>query len=105
MVTRDIRFLFGDRYWGGSVTVINGVTETNGQVKTGLFGLRPSKAVFDRLVAGLKRGGMEFTNNEQGYVSKVLEREWQAVPEYTRMPRVSDVVCVCVCVYVCMCVY
>jgi hypothetical protein len=110
MVTRDVRFLFGERYWGGSVTIINGVEETNDQVKTGLFGLRPSKEAYKRLIDGLQRDDIDFTNNEQGYVTKVFAKEWGAVPSYRRMPRVRGVcmyVCMYVCIYVCtpVCMY
>lgn len=87
MVTRSIAFLFAPEMWDPPHVVdINGVREVNGQVKTGLFGLRPSPESFARLVEGLENDDLDFTNNEQGYVSKVFSKEWQSVPEHLRMP-------------------
>ncbi len=90
-VTGDVGFLIrDDAHWvqrgTGKKMAINGVEEVNGQVKTGLFGIRPSKKLHRRLMRSLHRTDINFTNNEQGLVTKVLEREWSSVPREQRMP-------------------
>lgn len=83
LVTKNIGFLFDSL---GS-RPMNGVVETNGQVKTGLFGIRPSIQTFQRLVHGLGEADLvEFTNNEQGYVSAMLADAWDDVPSSQRFP-------------------
>ena len=81
-VTRNVGFLFDLL----ENLRLNGVAETNGQVKTGLFGTRPDAQTFQLLVDGLaRRDAVQFTNNEQGYISKMLEHDWQKVEPTARM--------------------
>ncbi len=90
LVTGDVGHLLDNVHWAhadkGFVFDLNGVEEVNGQVKTGLFGIRPSIKTHRKLLKGLRRNDINFTNNEQGFVSAVLRTQWGAVPAGQRMP-------------------